>query len=592
MKKFLEALNKICIDYPLRPKFVFVPNLGIAQELLHAFAKVGYGFLNLQVVTMSTFAKDHMDILLSEQQLQLVETPLPEQICLEVLKTLKQKGKLTYYNKLPITLGVSRTVYRSIFDLKMAGLTGRSLSIEKFVDGAKGEDLALILDGYDHALRNRSFVDQADVLQLALENSSSNQEGLYLMPSNLRTMALEKQFLNQISGGNYLELEFDSRSTVPTVEKENLEILQSYGEENEMRVVLRRIFASGCSLDQTAVFYSSREPYVERFADLAEALQIPVTFGEGIDSRTTTSGRLFLCLLEWVKNNFAASTLLQLFRDGLIKAEAAPSYYALAKLLEEAGIRWGRARYRERLEMLLLEVEASSADEEYKESKNERIRWVLRFCETLLRGLPVTWDSGPVSMSQIATWLSRQLKSYTPIHNGRDAEALVLLRETLKRVGSMQLDPLNVDEAIERLEFLAEELRVDVSVSKPGHLHVDSYRNGAWIMRESSFVMGLDAGRSPGQVLEDPILLDIERSELSEHLPTSLDFLEEKGEGFAHLVNNAAHLTLSYSCFDVLEHREELPSSSILRIYRSAFEKPHLSYTDLKKALPPVESYI
>ena len=155
VKRFLEAIYKMCIDYPLQSKVVFVPNLGIAQEILHALAKEGYRALNLQVVPISAFVKERAGSFLSEQKLQFVEIPFLEQILWEVLKTLKQQGKFTYFKKLPITFELSKEIYCNLIDLKMAGITGESLLTEKFVDRTKGKDLALILDGYNQALQNR-----------------------------------------------------------------------------------------------------------------------------------------------------------------------------------------------------------------------------------------------------------------------------------------------------------------------------------------------------------------------------------------------------------------------------------------------------
>ena len=128
---------------------------------------------------------------------------------------------------------------------------------------------------------------------------------------------------------------------------------------------------------------------------------------------------------------------------------------------------------------------------------------------------------------------------------------------------------LPLEEALHRIEALTYYLRVGGSGSLPGHLHLVGYRNLIWSDRPCTFVVGLDAGSFPGRALQDPIVLDSERFQISAGLPPAargpqaLEMLMEVG-----LSTRRRRVFFSCSSFDPVQARELFPSSIMLKVYR------------------------
>ena len=89
--------------------------------------------------------------------------------------------------------------------------------------------------------------------------------------------------------------------------------------------------------------------------------------------------------------------------------------------------------------------------------------------------------------------------------------------------------------------------RILGSGPRPGKLHVDHVRSGGHSGRPHTFIIGLDDSRFPGTGLQDPLLLDSERRNLSSEMPTAAARLEETIEDFGRLLSRLrGHLTLSF----------------------------------------------
>ena len=79
--------------------------------------------------------------------------------------------------------------------------------------------------------------------------------------------------------------------------------------------VLARIKKREIHFDQATIYYSTQEPYSHLCCALAQELQIPITFGQGIDIRWTNPGRLYFGLLAWAEGGFKVSDLIPLLAN-------------------------------------------------------------------------------------------------------------------------------------------------------------------------------------------------------------------------------------------------------------------------------------
>ena len=127
----------------------------------------------------------------------------------------------------------------------------------------------------------------------------------------------------------------------------------------------------------------------------------------------------------------------------------------------------------------------------------------------------------------------------------------------------------------------------------PGHLHVSGLGTGGLSGRPFTFVAGLDEAAFPGRGLQDPVLLDEERSAISGSLPTAADALRSNlYELAAVLASLRGKVTLSYSSFDIIGDRASFPSSVVLQALRLLRGEPDLDYSALEQALPEASGFV
>jgi ATP-dependent helicase/nuclease subunit B len=150
-------------------------------------------------------------------------------------------------------------------------------------------------------------------------------------------------------------------------------------------------------------------------------------------------------------------------------------------------------------------------------------------------------------------------------------------------------------EGIDVFEWLAElptRLRVLGQGPRPGHLHAAPVWDGGHAGRRHTFVVGLDDSRYPGGLRQEPLLLDAERSRVSESLPTSARDLEERTLGFARLMaRTRGRVTLSYCCRDLVDDRDMFPSPVIWSAYRILSGNTTGAFEDLLEWLPVPASF-
>jgi ATP-dependent helicase/nuclease subunit B len=123
-------------------------------------------------------------------------------------------------------------------------------------------------------------------------------------------------------------------------------------------------------------------------------------------------------------------------------------------------------------------------------------------------------------------------------------------------------------------------------------MHASNIYRGGHSLREHTFIVGLDDGRFPGAGIQDPVILDRERENLSPELPTAAGRLAWKLESFARLIARLrGTVTLSYTCRNLLDDREMFPSPVILSAFRIISGKKSGDYNDLTQWLEPPASF-
>ncbi len=174
-------------------------------------------------------------------------------------------------------------------------------------------------------------------------------------------------------------------------------------------------------------------------------------------------------------------------------------------------------------------------------------------------------DSVSVTLQAAETFLAQHARVVNQFDHAAQEAIGAAIRDC-----RLWLDRMEVDfDVWAWLAGLPQRLRVLASGPRPGHLHVASINTGGHSGRKYLAVVGLDDRRFPGAMLQDPVLLDLERERVSADLATSRTQLGSKLVDVSTMLARARqHLVLSWPCYDVLDDRELFPSSYLVNAYR------------------------
>ena len=639
MWSLTKKLQDILIKNPIGEKILIVPNYSAGREFLNRCAQDGVGTLNLKVETLSSLAEQTCEQELYQSK-KLIEADLANEILIGILIRLKSQGDLKYFNSLEVTPGVSRAIYRSLLDLKKADLSFVGLSAEMFNNNVeKHQDIAGLWSEFSTELEKRNYWDLGDLFKIAAAKPFDSRPIMYIVPSNLRMTVVERSFFDKLTKGKFevlsipqpkgLSVPQTSLENLPTIKETGndtvssllwlydlpnapsgqalpLETFYAYGESNEVKEVFRRIkhkvLDENVRFDEFAVYYTAREPYSTLFYTIAQELNFPVnqgqgiSFGQGIDILYTNPGKLFFGLMDWVEGGFKVTDFINLLSSGVMRIyeEKAPSTSVIIRLLRNSSIGKDRIRYVKEIEKELSKYKDElikkgnydgEVNKEYHESlknKENNLLWLSGFFNKFFAHFPEPNPENKFSYSKFAHWFYELIKDFSPIRNKLDGEAKKLISEGLQGISDNLDDVLEEAEAYIRLKALFVAKRIDVSSPQPGAIHIDHYKNGLWINRPYVFVVGLDANRFPGNINEDPILLDLEREKISASLPQLNHVSKEKSYDLIQMLGSiTGALTCSYSCFDTVENREVSPAALLLQMHRLQKEDYSLDYSDL-----------
>jgi len=640
------TLAHIVRDHLLCPKWLIAPSLRVGHQWTDAVVRGGQPAVNVRVNTVKGFALDLAAPEMAVKGAKLIAAD-GAAILVDAIASRLLQGKSAYLSNLQPSAGLSQTMLSAIETMRLAGIDARMLRPDAFEVAAKAKDIGRLLQEYLKQLDALGLMDYAAVLRMAknrlkTDPSALAADSLVLVPDDLELTALERDLLDALPKEKVRALEVDQSMTVPEGGKKTLpdsmllrwlpspaeapapkndgtaEIFRAIGEVNEVREVLRRCLESGESLDNVEVLHTDTETYVPLVYELAWCLQpetegatgeLPITFAEGVPVRYSRPGRALMAWLTWVADGFPQATLVRMVQDGLLKIPGHDreefSFSSLAVTLRSIGIGLGRDRYLPKLADQIAGCErqlanpAEFADEDGvvdadRQAMAQRRLESLRLLDGLLRGLlAVTPQPGPAP-DEVLAGAGKFLGQFARAAGEFDSYALQAIAEEIKAMRGW-LEQIGGDPGRDFREWLAslvDQVRVGGSGPRPGCLHVAHALAGGHSGRPVTFIVGLDDSRFPGAGLQDPLLLDHERTALSPKLPTAASRLKDKLDRFARLLARLrGRIVLSYCCHDLADDREMFPSPAILAAFRILSGKHDGDQADLLHWLPPPASF-
>ena len=623
MNRFIEAIAKVCTEHLLEEKWLLAPSIRIGHQWLLQVSKSGQPVVNVEIKTPKGLAILLAGPEMAARRVSLVSARLA-QLFVDVIIRRLQETQLRYLGQLSPNICTAQAVHASLEAIRLAGLTVQDIQPGQFEAPDKGADLRAIMNEYLDRLQGDHLVDYADVLRMARERLQSNspqlvESLLVLAPDGVARSGLERDLYQAFPADVIhplpLDLTWSPGSRQPEVgadrdllryvlfpgdapepAKDNsVEIFSAIGEANEFREVLRRCLAAGIPFDDVEILHTDSATYVPLSYEILCTLDEPgdqshdepsVTFAEGISCRYSRPGRALAAWLAWIREGYPQASLVRMIREGLLRVpgemEHGLSFTALAATLRNVPIGIGRDRYSKRIDTQINRVgeelcrseSARDEDGEMSPRRREQLNRQLAELKTLKQLIGQLLDITPIPTDDhvgLLTSAERFVDVFARRVDKLDNyahERLVLDIQDMRRSLTLLSEPASLD-LWEWLFSLPAEVQILGSSPREGCLHVAPLFAGGHSGRGHTFVVGMDDGRFPGPVLQDPVLLDSERKLLSENLSTAAVRQQEARFAFAQLIASLrGRVTFSYSCRDLVDDREMFPSPLLLNIYR------------------------
>ncbi|MDD5013981.1 MAG: exodeoxyribonuclease V subunit gamma [Atribacterota bacterium] len=643
MHPLLAPLKKICRENLTGSKNLIMPSYLDGNTLKKSLSREGFFALNLNITTIFDLARDCCDDYISKNKLKILDNSLGQIFLLQILKKLSRKKLLAYFQPPTFSPGISRSIYLAIKELRIAGFSSRNFPHSAIVNLKKSEDLLKIMQEYEKTLEEHNYIDEADIYLQAVKCKKKNhyKKEIFIVPSNIELNYLEGSFFRKVilpeteviylpsprnlkkpasfyfsesdkEEENYPENPLDylydiEKMPSDLLEKINVELIQSYGEYNEVKTVIRKIKSQNIPLDEVSIFYTVQEPYSQYLYQLSRQYSFNITFGNGISIRNTSPAKLFFALVDWIRDNYSIAKLYFLLTGGYFEFKnqqsnpGIPTPQRVASLLRNSPIGHKRNRYIKGLDLNIrqLKSEIEQVSEGRQEECRKKIKdlfWVREFITQIFKELPQENFDHTISPKQIARGIINIVTDYSKIDkdNNSDEEAIKKIKENLTVLmeSDYPLPDMPVSEALSLITDLIKNERVKCSEPRGGFLHIASYKKGIWLNRPYNFIVGMDSAKFPDSAYGGSILLDAEKKNTGRMNQDKEKNKESRYKMLQLLTSLKGKIILSYSRFDTQDNRELAPSSLMLQLYRLKTGDGQKNYSDFYSSFQDVSGFI
>ncbi|MBU4228405.1 PD-(D/E)XK nuclease family protein [bacterium] len=643
MHPFLAPLKRICRENLTGSKNLIMPSYLDGNALKKSLSREGFFALNLNITTIFDLARDYCDDYISKNKLKILDNSLGQIFLLQILKKLSRKKLLDYFQPPTFSPGISRSIYLAIKELRIAGFSSRNFPHPAIVNPQKSEDLLKIMQEYEKILKKQNYIDEADIYLQAIKYKKKNQQKkeTFIVPSNIELNYLEEIFFRKIilpgvkvvylpaprnlkkpasfyfsepdkEEENYPENLLDYLYNINKISsnlpgKFNVEFIQSHGEFNEVKTIIRKIKSQNIPLDEVSIFYTVQEPYSQYLYQLSRQYSFHITFGNGISIKNTSPAKLFFALIDWIRDNYSITKLYFLLTGGNFEFKNQqsnpdiPTPQRVASLLRNSPIGHKRNRYIKGLDLIIkqLKSEIEQVSEDRQEGYHKKIKdlfWIREFITQIFHELPQENFDYTISPKQVARGLINIVTNYSRIdeENNLDQEAIKKIKERLTVFieSDYPLPNMPVNEVLTLIADFIKNERVNCSEPRGGLLHTASYKKGIWLNRPYNFIVGMDSAKFPDSAHDGSILLDAEKKNTGRMNQDKGKDNESRYKMLQLIASLKGKIILSYSRFDTQDNRELAPSSLMLQLYRLKTGDEQKDYSDFYRSFQDTSGFI
>lgn len=579
----LCALEQACREFPARRKVLLLSDPARGAAILERLTR-RTSWANLLVQSPARYAEELAGSTLEQR------APLPPAagpgLAAWLLSGPVKAGRL---NALAASPGTAQALWRTLRDLRLAGVSSQDLEGRHFLAPKRHEEIRALLAGYERALADNGWHDEADALRAGAARADKSQD-LVLVPEPQRWNALEQALIDACA----------HRRRAVTLHREGglsampatPDAFRAVTQEAEARQIIQKVLESKTPFDRVEVALAGPAYDQTVLTELCDKLGVPFTVAGGYPVATLPAGKAVLGYLAWVESGFETGLLEKLLRSGAVSLKNAGEVSALAaaRALSRYSLYKGRPAYERVLKARVQELEAAAKAAERDEdpaaaqaalqglSGFEEVAKALRL---IVEG--AAWaDADRIPLSDAVAGTIAFLSAFVPTRSELDGLSVSTLKDALNAAAATG------DRALTRAEvcLLLRETCLAVAPgaerARPGKLHITSLDQAGWEGRPLTFVAGLTLYNHPGRVGQDPFLLDEERRRLGRALLTAEEAQSDRSRLVAgRLASLKGAAVFSAYAFDAAEGREAGPAALFLEVVRRVKSKPEAGYREI-----------
>ena len=593
MQHDINQIKKLNDTHRTAPKLLIIPSAAIRTQMLKTLGDYGVYPLNMSVKTVRELSYDLAEHYIRTSDLTVLDGKGVTDAMTDVLKSLRDKGALTFLHEIEITSGICKALSKTVMELLGWGYLSGNVGLDKIDNDNKRKDIKTIVEAYAQWKKTHGYVDYSDVIEhalIALENRKSGFAGSYALEA-CEFNYLESLLLHKLG----MQIGHESMGTTTLTDKEahdlrheNIDFFDAYGEYNEVKEVMRRIIQEKIPFDNVLIVSTTNEPYTQLFYQLMqqytyknEALdgnrELPITFGTGLPLLMSSPARLLMLLLDWIDSSYGCHALVNIFSSGVFdvgvdqrdsdgvmpKDENRFRRLSVVNVIKNSGITWQKRSYLPALNNHLARLKSKKTDNIKAVKATE---WLIKFISESFDLIPEEDKTGTVDVESLLAALKTIVEKYKRIFTAFDSQGLkVAIYELSTTIKGRRV---RLTEAIEIIKEHMRDIRIKCESPAPGKIHFTTYRQAAWIERENVFLVGLGADKFPGMALEDSLILDHERMPpmitSTQRTKKSIDIMD------SFIAGIKGNLTCSYSSFDTVENRECYPATLFHRLRKDS----------------------
>lgn len=604
---------------PLRRTRYIAREIAFGRETLRRLARERGTLAGWETATLRSLAQELATPSLAAAGVTVADDLHLEACANEAVDALLDAGKLPpVLARLSATLGVRTAIWDAIAQLRMAGVSpGKLEAVAR--PGSAAATMVPVLAAYEALLAERHLGDSATAFRAAVQAVSAGTQPfadhLIIEAGATDDVGLRQELVDAlVARGAEREA---PRSAQPDFAAEGLELDVSRAATpiDEVRQALRVALQEGRRWDEVELAVTDADTYGIALASLGGRLGIPFALKEGVPLARTRAGAALDRFLTWLSGGLYVTSLREILEHGDVAIDGlSEDASSVGRTLRAARIGWGRKRWEEALVRFengewARAARLSRGDELYEKNDDARSAGLAaraadaaRVLRTFLAISPPTPElddrgaSIAVSVSTLSGAVQGWLSLFERTVTTADEHATVeRLRDRLSAItkysGSAEI-PFAAALAI--LQQGVADLRAFPSVSGvraprtslPGHVHLTDITHAGVTGRPRVFVLGMDADRTGGARIPDPILDDRTREQLGSALPTTARRAERRASEIGRaLAGLTGRVTLSYSTAADGVGREASPSAWLLTAMRVTAGKPDLSYDDFRQQI-------